>query len=96
MRRGLYYKQIKNWNRFFERERIFISSFEEFIKNPINICNEIFEFLELEKFSINSSMVHNKSAIDDTVPAESIELLKNYFVEPNKLLFNYLSKNFNW
>ena len=96
LRRGLYYKQLKNWNKFFERERIFISSTDEFVENPIKKCNEIFEFLELEKFSINPSVIYNKSSINDTPPKESIELMKNYFFEPNKLLFNYLSKNFNW
>ena len=96
LRRGLYFKQIKNWTRFFERERMFISSFDDFFENPINKCNEIFEFLELDKFSINPSTIYNESSNNETLPKESIDLMKNYYYEPNKMLFNYLSKDFNW
>ncbi len=96
LRRGLYFKQIKNWARFFERESMFISSFDDFFENPIDKCNEIFEFLEIEKFSINPSKIYNESSSNDIPPKESIDLMKSYFCEPNKLLFNYLSKDFNW
>ena len=48
------------------------------------------EGLHTEFAVLMYSMLQNKP------PKETVEIMRNYFSEPNKFLFNYISKSFNW
>jgi len=49
IKRGLYYKHIKNYLKYFPIENMKFIIFEEFIKDPKKNCEEIYEFLGLRK-----------------------------------------------
>jgi len=59
--RGLYYKHIESYLKYFPRENMKFIVFEEFIKDPKKSCEEIYEFLGLKK----------QKGIDYTVKANS-------------------------
>ena len=45
---GLYYEQVKRYFDTFDRERVQVHIFEEFIQDPIKSCQEIFAFIGVD------------------------------------------------
>ena len=96
LKRGLYCKQIENWMQYFRIEQFFIYSSENFYKDPKKTCYEIFDFLEIERFPVDVSSKHNQSDTKQFPPEKTIELMDDYFREPNQMLYELLSQSFEW
>jgi hypothetical protein len=47
-RRGLYASQVRRYLETFGTERVKVLIFEEWVRDPVSACQEIFEFLEIE------------------------------------------------
>jgi hypothetical protein len=47
--RGLYYKQLKRYLRYFDMEQIFVVLFEEFVSNPNPVMQRLFSFLSVDE-----------------------------------------------
>ena len=58
---GLYAKQVQRYFDLFPRENIYIGIFEEFIKKPLDILQEIFNFLGVSPFSNINFQIYNPS-----------------------------------
>ena len=96
LKRGLYCKQIQNWLQYFKIEQFFIYSSENFYKDPKKTCYEIFDFLEIERFPVDVSSKHNQSDTKQLPPEKTLELMDDYFREPNQMLYELLSQSFEW
>jgi len=59
---GLYYEQVKRYFDTFNRERVQIHIFEEFIKDPEKTCKEIFSFIGVDPGFIPLIEKHNMAA----------------------------------
>lgn len=61
---GFYYRQLKPYYELFKREQIKIYLYENFVKQPVAVMQDIFDFLEIDdSFVPNMSRKHNKSRI---------------------------------
>jgi len=61
--RGIYFKQILTLYDYFPRENVHISLFDDFKKNPSEVCQSIFGLFDLPNFIINVGTHYNKASI---------------------------------
>lgn len=61
---GMYIKHIQKVLKVFPKNQIHIFLFEDFIKNPVSICQKIFDILGVDNtFAPNTNVVYNKTYI---------------------------------
>jgi len=51
-RMGLYYKIISEYLKYFNQKNLHVVLFDDFIKKPQETCNKIFDFLDIDEFSV--------------------------------------------
>ena len=99
---GLYYSNLKNYFDCFDHERIKIIIFEEWIKDPLPILQDIFRFLEVdEKFIPNMEMKYNIGGVAKNRYVafllrhkKSLNIFKPIIPENAKMAFNkVINKN---
>jgi hypothetical protein len=64
---GLYFEQVRRYIETFGRDRVKIYLFEEFIKQPVPICRDIFRFLEVDDSFTPKMELHNEGRIPKSV-----------------------------
>jgi hypothetical protein len=55
--RGLYYKQLKRYLRYFDMKQIFVVFFEEFIANPNRVMQRLFSFLNVDETFLPEELI---------------------------------------
>ncbi|MGK7947666.1 MAG: sulfotransferase [Xenococcaceae cyanobacterium] len=61
---GFYYRQLKPYYELFKKEQIKIYLYENFVKQPVAVMQDIFDFLEIDdSFVPDMSRKHNTSRI---------------------------------
>ena len=80
LQRGKYYKQLKTYFNLFDRRKVKVLIYEDFVKDPKSFMYKIFDFLEL----------HNRVEIDFSNRYQisgkpKIKLLNDILVKPNFL-----------
>ncbi|MGK7947882.1 MAG: sulfotransferase [Xenococcaceae cyanobacterium] len=66
--KGFYYGQLKHYFNLFDREQIRVYLYDDFIRNPVSLLQDIFRFLEVEdSFIPDLSRKHNVSGIPRNV-----------------------------
>jgi len=59
---GFYHDQVDRYLREFGAERVRIKLFEDFVRDPQEMCTELFRFLEIEEgISIDTEKVYNRT-----------------------------------
>ena len=62
--KGFYYKYLKQYSEFFEKDNIRVYLYEDLCKDPINLMQNLFQFLDIDsKFVPNMAVKHNVSYI---------------------------------
>ncbi len=92
--RAKYYKWLKLWLDKFPRKQFKIIKSEDFYKNPIKICNEIFDFLKLKPYKVKSR--HSNKLKYPKLHENFKKRMRIYFKPYNKKLYKLLNRNFNW
>lgn len=97
LRRGLYLYQIKHWQEKFPKENFLIIKSEDFYENPIQILDQISDFLNIKRFNYFNLTVdkykgHYMNKIDESISA----VLKDFYKPYNEELENHLKRKFNW
>ena len=64
---GIYYEQINRYFETFGRDRVKVYLFEEFIKQPVPICQEVFRFLEVDDSFVPKMELHNEGRIPKSI-----------------------------
>jgi Sulfotransferase domain len=77
---GLYHDQVKRYFDTFDRERVQVHIFEEFIKDPIRTCKEIFTFIGVDPDFIPVTEKHNVAA------AFRVGILHKFLLSPPAFL----------
>ena len=67
---GLYSEQVRRFLDTFGKENVRIYIFEEFIKQPLDVCRDIFDFLEVDPTFQPKIEVHNAARIPASVPLQ--------------------------
>ena len=92
---GIYIYQIENWFKFFKKSQILIIKSEDFFKNPAKFTNDVFTFLGLSDYSINSNTIFQK---ETNVPMDKStqKWLEEFYKPFNEQLYQLLGRDFNW
>tara|TARA_Y100000590_G_scaffold466289_1_gene641137 strand:- start:3582 stop:4517 length:936 start_codon:yes stop_codon:yes gene_type:complete len=92
---GIYYNFIIEWMKYFPKENFYITSYEEFFKNPKENFNDLFNFLGISNFNFENYVRYNR--IDySSMKDETRENLKEFYKPYNEKLYKLIGKNFNW
>ncbi len=93
--RGLYYKQITNWMKYYPSKQFYFIKSEDMAKQPQQILNKIYKFLVVPKYNNKDLRKFNRAAymkMDSTAK----EYLKEYYEIPNKELSDLLGNDFEY
>ena len=89
--KGYYTEQLERYYNLFPKENIKVLLFEEVLKNPIKITQEIFEFLNVDSsFTPGTSKKANVSGTPKGLFGWFIMKLRYYNLIPNIQFSNYL------
>lgn len=95
--RGLYFEQLKRYERFLKNKRLLILSSEDFFAHPKKILKQVHRFLGTdEKFKPGDLFPKNVGDNKAPVSPEVYEYLNEYFKPHNQRLYNYLNRDFGW
>ena len=90
---GEYGRILHNYSKFFSNERMLIIYYDNFLSQPVDIMNNIFDFLEIDrielsnskkKYNVNNSNLSFKSIIANLVYNEVIRKISRRFF-PKKI-----------
>lgn len=93
--RGLYLEQIRRYLAHFERDRIHIVDYEDFVRAPEETMAGVCRFLGIEPFAFDCSRQHNVGISGKLEPAMKSRLV-DYYREPNRALYDFLGHDFGW
>jgi len=95
--RGIYVDQLKKWFKFFPRKQFLILKTENLERNPLNVCNTVFQFLDLPPSETKNLEKSNVGEYQMKTMKESTrKFLVDYFRPHNERLSNYLNMEFEW
>jgi len=93
--RGRYAEQLEDWFKIFKKDQILVVSFEEFIKIPNKVLNEIFEFLELPRYEQKNISKLNIGEYHSMDP-QTRKFLIEYYKPDKEKLYKLLNRKFDW
>lgn len=93
--RAKYYVHLVKWYLSFPKNQILIIKTDELKNNPIDTCNEVFDFIGVSDFKINSTKKEN-TEIYEKINFKSRKLLSDYFKPYNEKLEELTGMKFNW
>lgn len=93
--RGLYYEQINNWLKYFDKSQFYFIKAEEFYANPQHEFNEVCKFLNLETVS-NIDFSNRNEGAGGGLSEDTYQKVKAIFAEDNIKLANLIGEKFNW
>lgn len=94
--RSIYVDDLKNWGKFFEKEKMLILKSEDLFSEPLKTVNLVLDFLELPNLKKIKGKIsnpdENSPKIDPKIRAKLTEFFKPYNIE----LYEYLKKDLGW
>lgn len=95
--RGIYYKQLERYLKFFPRKQMLILSSEELLVNTETILRKVFEFLGVERdCKIKDLSQRNVGIKRGVIDQVVFKYLDSYFKPYNQKLFKLINRKFNW
>lgn len=95
--RGIYYEQLKRYFEHFSKDKIFITSSEQFFENPGNILRQIFQFIGVDSdYTIKNLQPRTVGKNKNQISPEVFDYLNDYFWTYNHLLYELLGDNYGW
>jgi hypothetical protein len=95
LQRGQYADQILRWQVYFKPEQFLVIQSEDFFRDTQNMMQDVFDFLELDRFSVPDIKSHN-SGDYKSMPASIRTRLEAYFDPFNYQLNFLLGSDFTW
>jgi hypothetical protein len=94
--RGFYAEQLELWYHYYPKDRIHISSSEEFFADPALEVKEILKFLEMPDFPIDCSVPRHIGGYKTQMSHEMRAYLEVIFRPHNRKFYDLTGKNFGW
>jgi hypothetical protein len=94
--RGLYYKQLCNWLKYFELGNIHIVFLEDFKEKPKDTIREILSFLGVKPFFENLNFPIKNKSPDSAIKEADQRYLREFFREDSTKLFELLGEQPRW
>jgi hypothetical protein len=93
--KGIYVNQLKDWLKFFDRDKILILDSFDLQSNPQEVLNRVYSFLGISAYS---SMVKNKKNVGKykEMNLETRKNLEEFYKPYNIELEKLLGKKFSW
>jgi len=92
LKRGLYQAQIERWLEFFSNEQLLLLNFHQFISDPWQEVQKVYNFLGVAPFYSHDKYLENKG--NDDLNLQFPEEFKDYFQGSNKWLHTNFGINF--
>jgi len=96
IQRGLYYKQIKNLLKWFNKDNLLILINEEVKKNMDVEYNRVYKFLNLNPFTTKYDIIFESEKYDKVINDKLNKKLIKYFKKDVRYLEKFLNKKLNW
>lgn len=93
--RGRYLEQIRRYLTHFDRSRLHIIVYQDFVARPQETMQELCRFLELEPFTFDCGRRHNVGISGEMAPQVRARL-EDYFRQPNAELYDFLGRDLKW
>ena len=93
--RGIYFEQLKIWSELFQKDQLLFIKTEDLEKDPIRIFNDIFEFLDLPKFTIKNFEKQNVGKYPP-MKKETRKILIDFYKLYNKKFQKLIDNKFGW
>jgi len=93
--RGLYFKQISSWLKYFSLKKMYFVKSEDFFTNPEKELVDIYNFLGVRNFKPNDLTSQNTNHYQN-ISQKNKDVLLATFSEDNKKLVNLLGDKFSW
>lgn len=98
LRRGLYFKQIIDYQEHISKENMLILESDSLKNNTINTINNICNFLQIKTISENNINIEKKHRrkYNTRISNETRKYLQDFYKDSNERLYELLEKNLNW
>ena len=93
--KGIYDEQIRPWFEVFTKEQVHILSTDNMEKDPKNVLQKIFRFLELPDYDIQNPQRKKKAEYEKMSPEIRKKLLE-FYRPHNEKFFHTIGKKFEW
>ncbi len=94
--RGRYMEQIERWLQYFPREQMIVIQSQALFSDPDAFCNRIFEFLDLEPYSLDVGRAYNSGEYRNQIAPDTRSRLRAYFRPHNEALAEFLGEPLDW
>lgn len=92
---SLYYYFLKNWMEVFPKKQFLVLNSEDFFANPEKVLNQVFNFLNLPTYKLQSYPVYQSGGSYDK--SEKLKSkLSDFFKPHNQKLEEVLDRKLNW
>ena len=98
LRKGIYVKQIKTYNKYFDKNQIFIIGFKDLIKDSEKTLYSIYNYLDITNYPFEyiNKEIKNKTYYKKQLNTLDKKYLENFYKDYNEQLFNLINKKINW
>ncbi len=104
---GLYLDCIKRWDKFFDRDQMLLIQSEKLFEKPDLVLKNMVKYLEIPytiegRFEnvrhsrIGKKQILNVSERQEYLSNGELEILKSFYSQYNKKLYQYLGRKFKW
>ena len=96
--RGFYADQLEHWLDFFPKERFHLLRFDRLVNDPRTTLNQIFQFLDLPEYDVDTSQILNKGSKmnSGTANQELLSNLHELYRRKNADLSKTFGTEFSW
>ena len=95
LRHGTYVDKLENWLKIFPREQFCIVENKDLSKNPQQVLDKIFEFLNVPHFKLRQEERWNVGEYKK-MKESTRKTLQDFFKPYNERLYKLLNQNFSW
>jgi hypothetical protein len=99
VRRGLYFEQIENYLKYFEKKQLFIIESSELRNNKQKVLNKLTDFLGISSFDfskIDLKNIHKSEYKGKKIDEKSRRMLRDFYKPYNEKLFNLIGEKYDW
>ena len=93
--RGVYADQLERWFEHYDRKQFLILATDDLRKNPQQILDQVFNFLEVPPFQIGDVRDKNTGSYEK-MNESTRKFLVEYFKPHNDRLYKLLQRSFDW
>lgn len=96
VKRGLYFRQLNRYLRFFPMSQIMILEHQTLLNWSAETSRAVQSFLEVPYHDLTREIRNKSVDVDDTLYAPTLSKLKTFYQPYNKRLFRLIGQNYDW